>query len=163
MSINPNILSSHHAALVGVIDPDATAASVVSTGWINMANFERLMAIIFAGTLGASATVDAKLEQATDGAGAGVDGWRLSSDSGIPGGSLHGDWLGGWNEVAIEKWIDGCFDPGGEFSGPRNCSGGQTGRNGTGRAFRRVSNLNDYTGENFLLDPHPAHSDGSDR
>ena len=72
MSINPNILSSHHAALVGVIDPDATAASVVSTGWINMANFERLMAIIFAGTLGASATVDAKLEQATDGAGAGA-------------------------------------------------------------------------------------------
>ena len=72
MTINPNILASHHAALVGVIDPDVTAAGAVSTGWVNMANFERLMAVIFAGTLGASATVDAKLEQATDGSGTGV-------------------------------------------------------------------------------------------
>lgn len=72
MTINPNILASDHAALVGVIDPDVTAAGAVSTGWVNMANFERLMAVIFAGTLGTNATVDAKLEQATDAAGTGA-------------------------------------------------------------------------------------------
>ncbi len=72
MSINPNILASHHAALVGVVDPDALAAAAHNTGWISMASFERLMAIVFAGTLGTNATVDAKLEQATDGSGTGA-------------------------------------------------------------------------------------------
>jgi hypothetical protein len=86
----------------------------------------------------------------TDGAGAGVANWVLSSDKSIPGGSLHGDWLGGWHELAIQKWIDGCYDPDGNFAGSRNCSMGQTGQNGTNRQFRRVSRLNDYTGPNFL-------------
>jgi len=86
----------------------------------------------------------------TDGAGAGVSNWVLSSDHGVPGGSLHGDWLGGWHELAIQKWIDGCYDPNGNFSGSRNCSIGQTGRNGSNRQFRRVSRLNDYDGPNFL-------------
>ncbi len=86
----------------------------------------------------------------TDGAGAGVSNWVLSSDHGVPGGSLHGDWLGGWHDSAIQKWIDGCYDPTGSFSGPRNCSIGQTGRNGSHRQFRRVSRLNDYDGPNFL-------------
>lgn len=60
------------AAIVGVIDPDVTAAGAVSTGWIAMADFENIMAIVMAGTLGASATLDGKLEQATDGSGTGV-------------------------------------------------------------------------------------------
>ncbi len=96
----------------------------------------------------------------SDGAGAGVDQWILSSDADVPGGSLHGDWLGGWNDETIERWVDGCFDPSGTFSGPRNCSLGQTGQNGSGRGLRRVSTLNDYTGENFLTDPWPDHSAG---
>jgi len=86
----------------------------------------------------------------SDGAGAGVSNWVLSSDHGVAGGSLHGDWLGGWNDEAIQKWIDGCYDPNGSFSGSRNCSIGQTGRNGSNRKFRRVSRLNDYVGPNFL-------------
>ncbi len=95
-----------------------------------------------------------------DGAGAGVDQWRLSSDRGTPGGSLHGDWLGGWNQRTIQLWTDGCFDPSGTFGGPRNCSLGQTGQNGTGRGLRRVSRLNDYEGPNFLTDPWPEASAG---
>ena len=87
----------------------------------------------------------------SDGAGAGVSNWVLSSDHGVPGSSLHGDWLGGWHDEAIQKWIDGCYDPTGSFSGSRNCSIGQTGRNGSNRQFRRVSRLNDYDGPNFLL------------
>jgi len=86
----------------------------------------------------------------TDGAGAGVANWVLSSDKSVPGGSLHGDWLGGWHDQAMQKWIDGCHDPKEIYSGPRNCSIGQTGRNGTNRQFRRVSRLNDYDGPNFL-------------
>jgi len=65
----PNTLPSDRCAVVGVIDPDATGASTVTSGWIAVKNFERFMAIIMAGTLGASATLDAKLEQATDASG----------------------------------------------------------------------------------------------
>ena len=88
----------------------------------------------------------------SDGAGAGVSKWRLSSDmsNGPPGGSLHGDWLGGWNDEALKTWHEGCLNPLDPTADPRNCSQGQT---GTPRSFRRVSPLNDYTGPNFKLLP----------
>ncbi len=60
------------APLVGIIDPDAIAAGAVSTGWIDAKIAFSYMAIIMAGTLGAAATLDAKIEQATDGSGTGV-------------------------------------------------------------------------------------------
>jgi hypothetical protein len=63
---------SHGVAVVGVIDPDVTAASTVVSGWIDMSKFENIIAIIMTGTLGASATIDAKLRQATDGSGTDV-------------------------------------------------------------------------------------------
>lgn len=67
--MNANLLASDDVAVVGVIDPDVTTASTVTTGWIDASTFERFMAIVLAGTLGSSATIDAKLEQATDGSG----------------------------------------------------------------------------------------------
>lgn len=89
----------------------------------------------------------------TDDAGAGVSTWRLDSDTGSPGGSLQAGWIGGWNEETSRNWIEGCFDPSRSREGPRNCSQGQTGPNGTGRMLRRVSELNDYPGENFRVLP----------
>ncbi|MFY0619318.1 hypothetical protein [Shimia sp.] len=59
-------------ALVGVIEPDATAVGNHSTGWISMSDFQHVQAIVLAGALGASATLDAKFEQATDDAGTDV-------------------------------------------------------------------------------------------
>ena len=67
-TLNP----SDSMVVVGAIDPDANAAATYTTGWIDMATFQTIMAIVMAGTLGASATLDAKLEQATDGSGSGV-------------------------------------------------------------------------------------------
>lgn len=73
MSIaNANLLPSQQAAVVGAIDPDALAANTYTTGWISMADFYAIQAIVMAGTLGSSATIDAKLEQATDGSGTGA-------------------------------------------------------------------------------------------
>ncbi|MGB1215404.1 MAG: hypothetical protein ACPG4X_18690 [Pikeienuella sp.] len=66
------VLPSLKSAVAGVIDPDATAAGTVTTGWISMATFNELMAVVQVGTLGTNATVDAKLEQATDNSGAGA-------------------------------------------------------------------------------------------
>lgn len=69
---NTTCLGSEAAAVVGVIDPDVTAAGTVTTGWIDASQFNSFAAIVMAGTLGASATVDAKLEQASDSSGTGA-------------------------------------------------------------------------------------------
>lgn len=70
--MNSNILPSSKVAVAGVIDPDAQAAGTVTTGWVSAAAYANFMAIVMAGTLGSSATLDAKLEQATSAAGAGA-------------------------------------------------------------------------------------------
>ena len=69
---NLNAKPSEVAGIVGVIDPDALAASTVTSAWISAKNFTSFMTIVQAGDLGAAATVDAKLQQATSGAGAGA-------------------------------------------------------------------------------------------
>jgi hypothetical protein len=63
---------SDRAAVVGVIDPDASTAATYTTGWISMSDFQSLMAVVMAGTLGSSATLDAKFEQASDSSGTGA-------------------------------------------------------------------------------------------
>jgi hypothetical protein len=75
-----------------------------------------------------------------------VDGWRLSSDetdgfNGPPGGTLHADWWGGWNDETMNLWIDGCM------KASRNCSFGQT---GGPRQLAGLNPLEMYEGENYL-------------
>lgn len=67
--MTPNNRPSEVTALVGIIDPDAYAAGAVSTGWVDASKFFKFLAIIMAGDLGASATLDAKIEQAKDASG----------------------------------------------------------------------------------------------
>ncbi len=62
----------HAVAVLGAIDPDAYGTGTYTTGWISAAEFQNFMAIVAAGTLGSSATIDAKIEQATNGSGAGA-------------------------------------------------------------------------------------------
>lgn len=54
------------------IEPDAYAANTYTTGWLSMRDFARLTAILMVGTLGSSATFDAKLQQAKDSSGSGA-------------------------------------------------------------------------------------------
>lgn len=78
---NAQLLATDRAGIVGVIDPDATSAGTVTTGWVAAKEFVTYMAVVLAGTLGASATIDAKLEQATDGSGTGakdIDGKAIT-------------------------------------------------------------------------------------
>jgi len=67
--MNTSLPASNIAGVAGVIDPDAYAAGSYSTGWVSMAVFHCMLAVIMAGDLGASATLDAKIEQAKDAAG----------------------------------------------------------------------------------------------
>lgn len=63
---------TEQCAIVGVIDPDVTTASTVVTDYADAGLFEALVGVVLAGTLGSSATVDAKLVQATDSSGTGA-------------------------------------------------------------------------------------------
>ncbi len=69
---NPNIKPSNEAVVMAVLDPVSQAAATVTTAWVPMTDFEAIQAILQVGALGAGATVDAKLEQATSAAGAGA-------------------------------------------------------------------------------------------
>lgn len=64
--------ASDEFAPLACIDPDAYAAGAVTTGWISASLFHRFMAVIMAGDLGTSATLDAKIEQASDSSGTGA-------------------------------------------------------------------------------------------
>lgn len=67
-----NILPSDRSPVAGVIDPDAYSTGTYTTGYIDMEQFANVMAIIQAGTLGTSATLDAKIEEAKDSSGTDV-------------------------------------------------------------------------------------------
>lgn len=67
-----NALASELAGIVGAINPVSQGAGTATSGWIDASKFQQFMAIVQAGALGASATLDAKLEQATDAAGTGA-------------------------------------------------------------------------------------------
>ena len=67
-----NLKLSDRTAILGTIDPASTAAGTVLTAWVPVAKFHSFAAILLTGALGASATVDAKLRQATDSSGTGA-------------------------------------------------------------------------------------------
>lgn len=68
----PNAKGSEQLSLLATIDPVSQAAGTVSSGWVSVANFHALLAVVQTGVLGASATLDAKLQQAQDSSGTGV-------------------------------------------------------------------------------------------
>ncbi len=78
-----------------------------------------------------------------------VNGWHLSSDNlgargATPGGSLHADWWGAWNDETIELWTYNCL------RASRNCSYGQT---GTSRQLASLSKLEEYEGPIYIPIP----------
>lgn len=70
--MNSNILPSNRAVLAGIIDPDVHTAAAYNSGWVSMATYETVQAIVMAGTLGTNATIDGKLQQASDASGTGA-------------------------------------------------------------------------------------------
>ena len=68
----PNAKGSELLSILATIDPASQAAGAVSTGWVSAGNYFGLLAVVQTGVLGASATVDAKFQQALDSSGTGV-------------------------------------------------------------------------------------------
>lgn len=70
--MTPNQNPSDGVAVLATLDPASVAASTVVTTFVPAQNFHSFMALLETGVLGASATLDAKLRQATDAAGTGA-------------------------------------------------------------------------------------------
>jgi hypothetical protein len=70
MSVNSS--PSERVAVAAVVAPGARVAGAGNSGWIDTALYSRLLGIITTGTLGASATLDAKWQQASDASGTGT-------------------------------------------------------------------------------------------
>lgn len=69
---NLNVLSSHEIALLAKLDPVSQGAATVTTGWVAMADWWRIMAVLMVGVIATNGTLDAKLQQATDSSGTGA-------------------------------------------------------------------------------------------
>lgn len=67
-----NIKGSEAFGILAAINPSAQAAGTATSGWVSAATAHKLLAIVAIGALGASATVDAKIQQATDSSGSGA-------------------------------------------------------------------------------------------
>ena len=67
-----NSKASEMLAILATIDPTSQSAGSATTGWVSVANHHGLLAVVQTGVLGTLATVDAKLQQATDSTGAGA-------------------------------------------------------------------------------------------
>jgi hypothetical protein len=70
--MDTSLKPSQRVGIVGVVAPVSQGVGTVTTAWLDATTFMKFMAAINAGVLGAAATVDAKLQQATSNAGAGV-------------------------------------------------------------------------------------------
>ena len=67
-----NSKASEMLAILATIEPASQSAGTATTGWVSVANHHGLLAVVQTGVLGTLATVDAKLQQATDSTGAGA-------------------------------------------------------------------------------------------
>ena len=68
----PNAKGSELLSVLATIDPASQAAGAASTGWVPVADYFALLAVVQTGVLGTSATVDVKLQQALDSSGTGA-------------------------------------------------------------------------------------------
>lgn len=70
--MHKNIKISEGLAVLASIDPASIAASTVTSAWVPVTNFLSFLLVVQTGVLGAAATVDAKIQQATDVSGTGA-------------------------------------------------------------------------------------------
>lgn len=67
-----NVKASEQVALLAAINPASQAAGSATSGWVLASEFQKFLALVQVGVFGASATVDANIQQATSSGGAGA-------------------------------------------------------------------------------------------
>jgi hypothetical protein len=101
----PNVKGSEQVAILGQISPSSQAAGSLTTGWLSAAQFQKFLAIIQVGAFGASATVDANIQQATSSGGAGAK--AITTPTGAP--AITELAAAGGNNVQCEINLDAQF------------------------------------------------------
>ncbi|PXV60665.1 hypothetical protein SAMN04487785_102393 [Dyella jiangningensis] len=89
-----NIKASEQTGVLGAINPSSQAVGTLTTGWISAANYQKFLAIVQTGVLGAAATVDCNIQQALDGAGTGakaIAGAAIAQLSGAGGANVQAE------------------------------------------------------------------------
>lgn len=67
--MTPNAKPSEHISVLATIDPLSQAAGTASTGWVSVADHHAFLALIDAGVMTATSTLDANITQAQDSSG----------------------------------------------------------------------------------------------
>jgi hypothetical protein len=67
-----NVKATEQVALLDSINPVSQGVGTVTTGWVSAAQFNKFLATVICGVLGAAATVDAKIQQANTSGGGGA-------------------------------------------------------------------------------------------
>ena len=70
--MNTNLKPTDQFTFVATIAPISQGPGTITSGWISAADYVAFRVKVGVGVLGSSATVDAKLQQATDNSGAGA-------------------------------------------------------------------------------------------
>ena len=70
--INMNAKITESLAVLATINPVSQGAGTANSGWVSMKDAKRVLGLVMVGVFGASATVDAKFQQAKDGSGTGA-------------------------------------------------------------------------------------------
>ncbi|MFP3564697.1 hypothetical protein [Paraburkholderia sp. SIMBA_030] len=103
--MNANMKYTESVSVLATIDPVSQAAGTVTTGWVSAANFHRLCAEIQTGVMGAAATLDAKVQQATDAIGTNVKDVPNKAINQIV--KASGDGKQAYIEVVADNDLDG--------------------------------------------------------
>ena len=69
--MHQNVKLSEKIAILATIDSVSAGVGVIVSPYVSMANFHQVAALLKTGVMGAGGTIDAKLVQATNAAGAG--------------------------------------------------------------------------------------------
>lgn len=101
---------SEKATVLARIDPDAQAASTVDSAWVKASDYAQFLAVVMAGDLGASATVDASIRQATDGSGTGAKAITGASITQLTQAGTDSDKIALINLDPNRLDVDGDFD-----------------------------------------------------
>jgi hypothetical protein len=70
--MHSNVKPSDQVTLLDKLPPISQGVATVTTGWVKASDYNQLLALLALGVMGASGTVDAKLQQATDSGGSGA-------------------------------------------------------------------------------------------
>lgn len=96
-----NVKASEQVAVLAVINPVSQGVGSATSGWVSAADFMKFLALVQVGAFGASATVDANIQQATSSTGTSAKAIPIAS-----GNLAITELAAGTNNIQVELNLD---------------------------------------------------------